>query len=42
MNSINGSLEKITKEIKTVIEQLYSDHGKRDEVVNNALLHCSV
>ena len=35
MNPINRFLEQITNEIKTVMEQLYPDHDKRDEVVSN-------
>ena len=42
VNPINRFLEQITNEIKTVMEQLYPDHDKRDEVVSNTLLYCSV
>ena len=42
MNSINGFLEQIAKEVMTVMRQLCADHDKRDEVVSNKLLYCSV
>ena len=42
VNSINGFLEQIAKEVKTVMGQLCTDHGKRDEVVSNTLLYYNV
>ena len=38
MNSINGCLEQIAKEVKTVMKQLCADRDKTDDVINNTLL----